>query len=191
MRELIYYVATSLDGFIARDDGSLADFPWDQDFGAYLLDNYPETFPFHLRGDGYTKNDNRVFDTVLMGRKTYEVGLQVGVTCPYPTMDQYVFSRSMHEKPDRHVDVIRDGALRKVGAMKQSAGRAIWLCGGAKLAATLLSGDLIDKLIVKINPIVFGTGIPLFLEPTQTPRLKLESHRAFDSGHVILQYSFR
>ena len=188
MRELIYYVATSLDGFIARDDGSLADFPWDEDFGAHLLEHFPETFPVHLRGDGFTKNDNRMFDTVLMGRKTYEVGLQVGVSSPYPTMEQYVFSRSIQVAPDSDVNIIRSNAVENVRKMKQQAGRAIWLCGGAELASTLLSGDLIDGLIVKVNPVLFGTGIPLFLEPIQRSRLVLENHRAFDSGHVILQY---
>ena len=185
---MIYYVATSLDGFIARNDGCPADFPWDEEFGAHLLEHFPETFPVHLRGSGFSKDDNRRFDTVLMGRKTYEVGLDVGVSSPYPTLDQHVFSRSIQGQPDEDVNIIRNNAAENVRDMKRRGGRAIWLCGGAELATILLSGDLIDRLIVKLNSILFGTGIPLFQEPVQRARLKLANHRAFDSGHVILQY---
>ena len=82
MRDLVYYIATSLDGFIAREDGSLGDFPWDPDFGAHILATFPETFPAHLRPGEVHRSGNKRFDAVLMGRKTYEVGLREGITSP-------------------------------------------------------------------------------------------------------------
>ena len=191
MRELIYYVASTLDGFIAQDDGSLSEFPWDDQYGAHLLEHFPETFPVHLRGDGFTKGDNRYFDAVLMGRRTYEVGLREGVACPYPTMDQYVFSRSMQSSPDRNVHVVGDDAINIVKKMKLEGGRAIWLCGGGDLGTSLLSAGLIDRLILKLNPILFGSGIPMFRDSINITGLTLEEHHAFDSGHMILRYAVK
>lgn len=187
MRELIYYVAATLDGFIARDDGSLGGFPMDDEFLAHLLEEFPETIPAHLRAPEDTR-DNKWFDSVLMGRKTYEVGLAVGVTNPYPTLEQYLFSRTMEESPDERVELVSENAARRVEDLKQGTGRAIWLCGGADLAATLLEAGLIDKLIVKLNPVLFGSGIPLFSARIEPTALELTGSKTFASGHVILHY---
>lgn len=190
-RELIYYVASTIDGFIAEDGGCLTGFPWDDQYGAYLLEHFPETFPVHLRGEGFTKEDNRCFDTVLMGRRTYEVGLREGVSCPYPTLDQYVFSRSMQSSPNKKVRVVGNNAIDVVERLKQQEGRAIWLCGGADLGTSLFSAGLIDRLVLKLNPILFGSGIPMFRNSLNLTSLTLEAHHAFDSGHMILQYAVK
>ena len=82
-RQLVYYVACTVDGFIAREDGS---FDWALSEGEHftdLIENFPETFPVHLRKALGVSQDARRFDTVLMGRKTYEVGLNAGITSPY------------------------------------------------------------------------------------------------------------
>ena len=100
MRHLVYYIATTLDGFIARPDGSFEELPWDDEFIADLRAAYPETFPSPFWSGEQSRPENRCFDAVLMGRKTYEVGLREGLTNPYPTLAQYVFSRSMKESPD-------------------------------------------------------------------------------------------
>src|SRR5688500_11147251 len=83
MRELKYYVACSADGFIARSNGSLVFFPSDGEHLADLMKSFPETFPTHLRETLNVRAGNRCFDTVLMGRKTYQLGLDIGVTSPY------------------------------------------------------------------------------------------------------------
>ncbi len=123
MRALVYYIATTLDGFIACEDGSFEDFLWDDDFIAELLATYPETFPAPMRSGEYSRADNRRFDAVLMGRKTYEVGLREGLTDPYPTLDQYLFSRSMTESPDPAVVLVSAGAVDAVKVLKQESGR--------------------------------------------------------------------
>ena len=73
--------------------------------------------------------------------------------------------------------------------LKQQEGRAIWLCGGGDLGTTLLAAGLIDKLILKVNPVLFGSGIPMFRDSRNLTGLTLEGHHAFDSGHLILRYA--
>lgn len=191
MRDLVYYVATSLDGYIAREDGSFSDFPWDDRFGATLLETYPETFPAHLRDRDATRADNRVFDTVLMGRATYEVGLREGITNPYPTLDQHVFSRTMPASPDPAVTLVSAHAVEAVRDLKQQPGKAVWLCGGGALAGSLHAAGLIDQWIVKLHPVVFGTGIPLLAGITGAHALEPVDHQIFDSGHAIVRYRTR
>ena len=91
MRTLTYYIATSLDGFVSRTDGSLDDFGFDGEHVADLLAEFPETIPTHLRSDLPLTDECRHFDTVLMGRTTYEVGLSLGFGSPYEHLKQYVF----------------------------------------------------------------------------------------------------
>ncbi|MFK7956448.1 MAG: dihydrofolate reductase family protein [Lysobacterales bacterium] len=188
MREVIYYVATSLDGFIARADGSLDGFTWGDEFGAHLLEKYPETLPPPLRGGDPTRSDNQCFDSVLMGRKTYEVGLQEGINSPYPTLDQIVFSRTLDTASDSPIQLVRGGAANTVRALKKEAGKAIWLCGGGELGGLLFGEKLIDRLILKVNPVLFGTGVPLLNAPMDQANLVLQDHHAFQSGHMILHY---
>lgn len=186
MRKIVYYVATTLDGFIAREDGSFGEFPWDDDYLADLLARFPETFPTHLRSDDAP---NRRFDTVLMGRKTYEVGFREGITSPYPTLDQYVFSRTLGESPHPAVTVLANGAVKTAARLKAEPGMDIWICGGSELATTLHEAGLVDELIIKLNPIVFGAGIPLFARPVPARPLALEHRHAYASGHVLLTYA--
>lgn len=189
MRELIYFVATSLDGYIASDNGSLDGFIWEDAFGKALFNTFPETFPAHLRDSRLTRAGNKWFDAVLMGRKTYEVGVRENVTNPYPTLDQYLYSRTLRKSPDTDVELVSDHPVEFVTALKHRVGKAIWLCGGSELAATMLKADLIDRIIVKLNPVVFGSGISLFSGRTGPVRLKLEDQQSYDSGHAILYYS--
>ena len=188
MRELVYYVAGTIDGFIAHEDGSFGGFPWDEAFLADLAETFPETFPAHLREMVGARAETRWFDTVLMGRKTYEVGLKEGITNPYDILKSYVFSHTMKESPDEHVTLVSDNAVEVVRAMKQEAGKAIWLCGGAVLAATLFDANLVDTLILKLNPVLFGSGIPLFAGGISLTNLELTDSKVYSSGHVLLHY---
>jgi dihydrofolate reductase len=185
MRDVVYYVATTVDGFIARTDGSFGEFVWDEAFGSYLLESFPETFPAHLRqGD----EPNRRFDTVLMGRATYEIGLREGVTSPYPTMDQYLFSRTLERSPDA-VTLVKSGAVDRVRELKGMEGKSIWLCGGSELAGALYAAGLIDELILKVSPVVFGEGKPLFGRAVDASRLVLGEVKSFESGHLLANYT--
>lgn len=191
MRELVYYVAVTLDGFIAHPDGSFDTFPWDADYGADLAEEFPETLPAHLRSTEHRSLENRWFDAVLMGRTTYEVGLKEGIARPYPTLRQYVFSRSYNESPDPQVTLVSSDAVEVVRTLKQEDGKAIWLCGGSALATTLLMAGLIDRLILKRNPVLFGSGIPLFAPVVTQVLTELTDHKRYPSGHMVLHYTLK
>jgi dihydrofolate reductase len=185
-RKLVYYVACTVDGFIAREDGSC---DWALSEGEHftdLIEKFPETFPAHLRQVlGVSQNAAR-FDTVLMGRKTYEVGVNAGIASPYEPLRQVVVSRSMPEIPHSAVRLYRGAALDLVRQLKAEEGKDIWLCGGAKLAAGVFTE--IDELILKINPVVIGSGIPLFDRTANARTTVLTEYKVYANGFVFARY---
>lgn len=170
MRKLKYCVACTVDGFIAHQDGSLDGFLFE---GEHVAD-YLESF--------------KGFDVVLMGRKTYEVGLKQGVTNPYPTMKQYVVSRTLKASPDENIELVSENVVELVRKLKDETGKDIYLCGGADLATMLFAEHLIDEVILKLNPVLFGSGIPLFLTDIKQTNLELTSSKSYSNGVVLLHY---
>jgi len=189
MRELKYYVACTVDNFIARVDGSFDFFLMEGPHYADLLANYPETFPAHAWEHFGIKGGNRVFDTVLMGRRTYEVGLNIGVTSPYTHLRQYVFSHTMEESPSPDVTLVSGDPLACVRRLKRDEGKDIWLCGGGTLATAVFPE--IDELILKINPILLGAGIPLFEGVIPKTDLTLTESKVYDNGFMLARYRTR
>jgi dihydrofolate reductase len=168
MRELKYYVACSVDGFIARPDGSVEELggrDTDFDFVATL----------------------QAFDVVLMGRKTYELSLRLGHSTD-PNKKNYVFSRTMKESPDKNVEIISEGAVELVRELKQGTGKDIWLCGGGELATTLLEEKLVDEIILKVNPVLFGAGIPLLSRQVVQTELDLIESKVYRNSYMVLRY---
>lgn len=166
-----YYVAVSLDGYIAEPDGSFARFPQDETF----LPAFFERLQQH-------------YDAVIMGRKTYEVGVREGVTNPYPWLDTYVFSASPPSARDDSITWVDAEATAFVRALKDTEGGNIWLCGGAHFAGSLLRAGLVDRITVKQNPVLFGAGVPLFAgEAFQ--ELTLQASTAYPGGTVVTSYA--
>ena len=170
MRKLKYYVALTVDGFIGHADGSINGF---LEKGEHVTD-YLDSL--------------RQFDVVLMGRKTYEYGFQFGVTNPYPAMRQYVFSRTMEKSPDENVTLISENPAELVRELKRESGKDIYLCGGANLATLLLAEKLIDEIILKLNPVLFGAGISLFSHCSQPIDLELVNSKIYENGVLLLHY---
>jgi dihydrofolate reductase len=170
MRTLMYYVACSVDGFIAHKDGTFEGFLPEGEHVQDFLDSY------------------EWFDVVLMGRKTYDVGLKEGVTNPYPTLESYVFSRSMKESPDPVVTLVSGNLVEVVRDLRSQDGKAIWLCGGADLAAQLFGAGLVDELVLEVNPFLMGEGIPLFAGVVQQSPLELFESKNYDNGVLLLKY---
>lgn len=189
MRSLVYFVAVSLDGRIADPDGGFADFLAEGDHLAALAAEWSDTVPGHVRTAlGMPPADGSRFDTVLMGWNTYAVGLAEGVDSPYPHLRQIVVSSRSPEVP-ADVEVVAEDPAAAVRALKGTDGNDIWLCGGGQLAATL--ADEIDRLVLKVNPVVFGDGIPLFAGGYRPTDFALVDTTAYASGVVVNDYQRR
>lgn len=187
MRSLTYYVAASVDGYIAGPDGQFDFFGFDGDLAAWIVEEYPETLPVHAReAMGIADLDNRRFDTVVMGRRTYQPALDAGIASPYPHLQQVVFSTTL-APGSNGVAVTGADPLARVRELKGSAGGGgIWLAGGGQLAAALRTE--IDELVIKRNPIVLGAGIPLVAGSFAPQPFNRTSSQTFDTGVVVEFY---
>ncbi len=169
MRKLVYYVGVTLDGRIAGPGGEYDFFPMGDDtqaaaYAAWTNAVYPDTVPTPARAAaGLTGTPNRRFDTVVMGLGTFRPALDAGLTSPYGHLRQYVVSSTLTPDIDPAVTVVPDDPLGLVRRLKKEdtdTALDIWLCGGGKLAGTLLPE--IDELVIKNYPVIAGTGIPAF-----------------------------
>ncbi|MDX3458127.1 dihydrofolate reductase [Streptomyces sp. ME02-8801-2C] len=195
MRTLTYYVATTLDGYIAEADradptGSL--FTVGQDYLAHIVEHYPETLPAGAREALGVTDPGTRFDAVLEGRRSYQIGLDAGVTNAYPHLRHLVFSRTLDHNPDPGVEVVATdpvATVRELKAETTETTRGIWLAGGAELAGALYYE--IDELILKVNPVAALAGIPLFAGRTDAGprRFALRDNVVLDSGVAILTYT--
>ncbi|MFC5826198.1 dihydrofolate reductase family protein [Nonomuraea insulae] len=194
MRKLVYYIATTLDGFIAGPDGADPTgpdgfWPLPADYIQHIAAHYPETLPAPARTALSVTAEGTHFDTVLEGRRSYEIGLKAGITDAYPHLRHLVFSRTLTKSPDPAVELIATDPAQAVRDLKRQDGKDIWLLGGAELAGALY--QQIDQLILKVGALTVGTGIPLFSRTaTFDPRAwKLTDHTVLDSGAAFLTYN--
>jgi dihydrofolate reductase len=165
MRKIRYQVACSLDGYIAGPDDEydwIVDDP-DIDFEA-LYDQ---------------------FDTVLMGRRTFEVA---GGT-PSTKMKTFVFSRSLRQDDHPGVTIVSDRVKETLDDLRAQRGKDIWLFGGGELFRTLLEVGCVDTVEPAIIPILLGGGRPFLPVPTVRRRLSLTETKVYEkSGIVLLKY---
>ena len=195
MRKLVYCIASTIDGFIAGPDGADPTgpdgfWPIPQDYIQHLATELPEILPAPARAALGITADGTHFDTVVEGRRTYEIGLKVGVTNAYPHLRHLVFSRTLTQSPDPTVELVATDPIAKVRELKQQeGGKDIWLIGGSELAGALYPE--IDQLIIKLGALTIGTGIPLFSRATAfDPRTwELTDHTVLKSGAIFLTYT--
>lgn len=164
-RRFILYVAISADGFLARHDDDVA---W--------LDAFT--------GDYGMREFYGSIDTVILGRKTWEVGRRLGMEA-YEGVTNYVLSRT---KPDSDKVLHATDAVTLVRELRAKEGKDVWLCGGAEIFGTLLDANEIDEIALHVIPVVIGEGIPLFSPKRREVRLELIASDAFNDGVVRLRY---
>lgn len=167
MTDVVLYVATSLDGYIARSNGSVDWLPADEtgeDFG--YADFYESV------------------DVLAMGRTTYEQVLSFGEWA-YPGKPSYIFTRQSltSDRPDVFFTSIPPDQF--VPEMTSQGFQRIWLVGGAALVATFIKLGLIDQYILSIMPIILGNGIPLFSSPNPETALQLTDVQQYRSSGVV------
>lgn len=198
MRKLVYHIASTLDGYIAQADGSIPGFLQE---GEHVTDYFEQ-----LKG----------YDTVLMGRETYAMSFPAGLVPgqpSYPHMRNIVFSRSLElgsELPERNpvqemwqqllgyepgpesagsFELVRDNGDEFVRQLKAEDGTDIYLCGGAGLATGLMQAGLVDELLLKLNPVIYGQGIKLFETLPETVTARLLDSKVYANGVALLRYA--
>ncbi len=157
----------SLDGFIAGPHG---EYDW----------IVPDpTYDFAALWDR--------FDTLLMGRRTYEVALTRFNPIEKMGKKVIVVSTTLDASQHSGAAIIRDGVAEAVASIKAEAGKDVWLMGGSVLARSLLDAGLVDRVEVTVIPVMLGSGIPL-VPAGQRCQLHLEECRPYPSGVIALKY---
>ena len=172
MRKIILQLAVSLDGFIEGPNG---EFDW-----CFTDDDY-----------GMTGFFQRI-DAIFIGRKSYELTLQMGGSAPpgFPALKEYVFSNTLDKVEGNRV-LVRGNIEQIVRDIKNEPGKDIWLYGGASLTAVLINLGLVDEMSLAVHPVLLGAGTPLFQNIAQRKILQLINTQSYPSGLVMMTYGFR
>lgn len=168
MRRVRYRVAASLDGYIAGPDGEID----------WIVSDPTVDWASLFAG----------FDTVLLGRRTYELTRQPGAPAWPAGWRVFVFSRTLDPAAHPAVTVVRAEAGATVAALRSEPGRDIWLFGGGSLCASLLAAGVVDQVEVAIMPVLLGRGIPLAAPEAPRSPLALTDSNVSPSGIVNLRY---
>ena len=171
MRKVTFGGANSLDNFFARKDHSVDWLLWCKEVNQIMKD--------------YWKN----IDTVVMGRRTYEVALKMGGDGGSgPGVKTYVFSRTIKKPNKKNLFFVADDAAEFIKRLKEEEGKDICVMGGGVLAKSLFEADVIDEIGFNIHPVLLGSGIPLFHEMSHQIDLELLECKPFKNGCVYVKY---
>jgi dihydrofolate reductase len=177
MRKVIFGGANSLDNYIAREDGS---FDWIM-HGEEAMELMKEMWPR--------------FDTMVMGRKTYDVTKQYAPKSkskktkdPYGGMSSYVFSRTVEPGQRDGVEFVSEDPGKFVKKLKKQMGKDIMVFGGGEIGTVLLEAGVIDEIGFNIHPVLLGSGVPLFHKMKKQIDLELIECRQFKNGCVYVLY---
>jgi dihydrofolate reductase len=169
LRAIILGVGMSIDGYIARLDGSV-------DF-LFMPKDYSMADFFAL------------IDTAVMGRKTYEVSLKMGGGgFSGSKIATFVFSRTLPAGEREGLHFVKESPTEFVERLRRSSGKHVWLMGGGELARDFLKADLVDELYIGIVPVLLGEGIALFPSGFPQRNFRLAENRTYSKGLIALKY---
>ena len=170
-RKVILYIATSLDGYIAKTNDDLS-------FLSIV----------EQEGQDYGYADFvKTVDVVIVGRKTYDKVISMGFDFPHADKEAYIVTRT--PRPNIGSVKFYSGNLKSlIDRLKSENGKNIFCDGGAEIVNELLKGDLIDEFIISVIPILVGNGTKLFKDGRPEQKLELVSVKSFDTGLTQLHY---
>jgi dihydrofolate reductase len=172
-RKIIVYIATSADGYIARLDGGVEWLNRPRPKGNYGMGTF-----------------FRSIDTILWGRKTYDLGLEMtgGNLGTGPSVRNYVFSRRPPRSPPKGAEFVREPIRDFAKRLRATPGKNIWMMGGGGIIGSFLDEGEIDEFDIHVIPIFIGEGIPLIAPRHRNVPLKLRSVSRYPDGVVRLHY---
>lgn len=171
MKLIRYRVAASLDGYIAGPRGEID----------WIVHEPTMDFAEVYAG----------VDTVLLGRRTYELTQQPGAPPWPPNWRVYVFSRTLRPETASRVTIVSANVSGAIATIREQAQADIWLFGGGELFASLLAIDAVDQVEIAVMPVMLGGGTPFVAPGAPRTRLGLVQSRAYPSGIVTLRYDVR
>jgi dihydrofolate reductase len=170
VRKIILALGISIDGYIARLDGTF-------DFLFMPKDFMQEFAAF-----------NASIDTCIMGRKTYDVAKAVGEGGFGPKIKTYVLSRTLPPGEREGKTFVNVSPQALVEEIRQRKGKDIWLMGGGEIARDFLKADLVDELHLGVVPVLLGEGLPLFPSGFPQRNFSLMENKSLSRGLISLKY---
>ena len=168
MRKVVLALGISLDGYIARSDGTFDFLFMPKDFSMA---------PFFAS-----------IDAAIMGRKSYEVAKAMGGGSYGPKIVTYVCSRTLPPGEREGCIFTRQSPEALISEIRARKGKDIWLCGGGELARDYLQADLVDEIHLGVVPVLLGEGLPLFPSGFPQREFALLSNKTFSRGLIELKY---
>jgi dihydrofolate reductase len=169
MRKVIFGGANTLDNYIAGKDDSI-DWIRHSDDVNEIMQRYW-----------------KAIDTVIMGRRTWEIAMKGGSGGGSKGIKTYVCSHTLKKISGRKVELAPD-AVSLVKRLKSEEGKDIIVMGGSSMGKSLFEAGLVDEFGVNIHPVLLGSGIPLFCEMERRIDLELLECKQLKSGCVFLNY---
>jgi dihydrofolate reductase len=173
LRKIKLYIATSLNGKIAKPDGSV-------DWLKYISN--PEKTDY-----GYAEFFDSI-DTTIQGYATYDQIINWDIEFPYKGKKNFVLTKKQNIENTEFVDFITENHVDFITDLKGQGGGDIWLIGGGQANTLILNAGLLDEIQIFVMPIILSGGIDLFdVFPTET-QLKLLETKSYSSGVVEMRY---
>jgi dihydrofolate reductase len=173
MRKLSLFIATSLDGYIAKPNDDLSFLK--------LVEKEGEDY-------GYAEFTSMI-DTIIIGRKTYDYVVREIGSSHYDNGERDVFVITRTQRPTVGRTTFYTGSLTGlVKQLKSESGKKIYCDGGAEIINELLKNDLIDEIIISVIPILLGDGTKLFKDGRPEQLLEFVTAKTFDTGLTQLHY---